>query len=123
MKLSKKLLGLCLATLLCACGGSDETPTKASTARVPITITQPFQIATATARGDVPVQFGGGDCGGGNGQLTATWIYGDRSSSDNGKTHIYPVSATTQKYALTVQCNDTVNNPPATHTGFITVDP
>lgn len=121
MRVIQILTSVAFAALLCACGGGDEIPAKATTVSTVITVTPPVLIAAA--RGGVPVHFGGGACGGGNGQLTATWSYGDGSSSDSGSTHTYPVAATTQSYSLIVKCTDTANNPWATITAIIQVAP
>lgn len=121
MNFIKPLTILGLALQLCACGGGDSGSTKAASGSVALTVSAP--VWTTTPRGGVAFTFGGGACGGGNGEYTALWSYGDGSASTIDRTHTYPVSATTQFYQITVTCTDTASDPAASITLPVSVDP
>lgn len=113
---------LCLAALLSAllgaCGGGGANAPLSPTSYPSITIT-PFSISTPPQAG-VEAQFEGGICGGGNGQLTATWNFGDNTPTAHTGTHTY---AQAGWFPLWVQCTDTSGSPWATVKGDIHVLP
>lgn len=119
-----------IPVLLNACGGGDASDVRLSDANASnkvgpaVTVTAPsLSGGQSFAKGGVEAVFEGGICGGGNGQLSASWMYGDTSSSTASNRHTYPISSIAQFYNLTVKCTDTANNPPATVTSIIEVRP
>jgi hypothetical protein len=118
------------AVLLNACGGGDASDVRLPDANASkvvgpaVTVTAPtLSGGQAFATGGVEAVFEGGVCDGGNGQFSASWMYGDTSSSTTPNRHTYPVSGIPMVYGLTVQCTDTANNPPAAITALINVRP
>lgn len=119
------VLSVLLIGFLCACGGGDETRTPKDTTVYPaITITPAYR--TTAAQVGVPVQFEGGLCGGGNGQLKALWTFGDGqefTESDFGiqtHTHTYAYAG---YFPLRVRCFDTSTTTWATSSSYIEVFP
>ena len=96
-----------VVVLLCACGGGggggELRTLKDTTVYPPVTITPAVRLNEA--RAGVPVQFDGGVCGGGNGQLTAQWTFGDGqvviNPTDKSHTYTFP-----GYYPLRVRCSD-----------------
>lgn len=130
MKLSQPLLALCLAASLYACGGGDASDTRLPDANSAnkvgpgITVTVPYLTGgKAYTTSGAEAVFEGGVCGGGNGQLSALWIYGDGSSSTAPNRHTYVTDNTIRFYDLVVKCTDTANNPWATVTAHVEVRP
>ena len=120
------VLGVLLVGLLCACGGGggETRVPKDTTVYPPITITPAYRVTEA--RVGVPVQFEGGACSGGNGQLPALWTFGDGQEfveSDFGvptHTHTYAYAG---YYPLRVRCYDTSTTTWATSSAYIEVFP
>jgi len=90
MRFSNPLVPFCLAALLVACGGGDvneSQPTKLPSRL--ITMTRP------DLTGDTPIivgttrQFDGGICAGGNGVLTAHWLYSDGPTGNPPNVHTF----------------------------------
>ena len=110
------LLGLILAALVGACGGggTGTVPTKAnslvSTKTYPAVTVTPAYLSVEPRAG-VPVQFEGGVCGGGNGQLRAAWNFGDNTPTADSGAHTY---ARAGSFPFWVQCTDTAGSPVAT---------
>lgn len=108
-----------MAILMCACGGGSPNSPLVNTKSYPaVTITGPAPRTTVHA--GVEVQFDGGVCGGGNGQLTASWNYGDNTPLTPSNTHTY---ARAGSFPLWVQCTDTSGSPSAVVVGNILVLP
>lgn len=122
------MVGALAVAFLCACGGGGENPReeKDTTIYPPVTVTPAYHDDNPQA--GVPLQFTGGDCGGGNGRLKAVWTFGDSQTSVNptSKTHTY---AAPGFYSFRVVCTDsqdgsaTKYSTHATTTTYITVYP
>lgn len=110
MTFKKPLFGTPIAALLIACGGGgDDAPADSLGPPRAITITQPYlSAATPVATVNNPVQFDGGECGGGNGSLLATWYFGDGTPNTHSNTHIY---TSVGSFLLRVTCTDSSGNP------------
>lgn len=103
------LLTVPVTILMCACGGGSPNDPIASPKSYPaVTVTIPS--ARSTVHAGVEVQFDGGVCGGGNGQLAAAWNFGDNTPIANTNTHTYARAGT---FPLWVQCTDTSGSPSA----------
>jgi hypothetical protein len=119
-----------VAVLLNACGGGDASdvrlpdPNAANKVGPAVTVSAPYLSGGRTyTTGGTEEAFEGGVCSGGNGHLSAAWLYGDGSSSTPSNRHTYPIRSTTVFYGLTVQCTDTASNPTGTVTAIVEVRP
>lgn len=110
MTFKKPLFGAPIVALLIACGGGgDDAPTDSLGPPRAITITQPrLSAATPVATVGNLVQFEGGECGGGNGPLLATWYFGDDTPNTHENRHIYSRAGS---FLLRVTCTDGSGNP------------
>lgn len=95
-----------LATLLSACGGGkgdDPVPPPAIKVSA-ITLSK----ATPAANAEAELQFDGGACSGGSGDLTASWDFGDKTPASTSNTHTYAVG--NLSYIVKVTCTDASGN-------------
>ncbi|MBK7001951.1 MAG: PKD domain-containing protein [Rhodoferax sp.] len=95
-----------LATLLSACGGGkgdDPAP-------IPAVKVSAIALSKATpqAIAENELQFDGGVCSGGSGDLTASWDFGDKTPASTSNTHTYVTGDAS--YTVKVTCTDAAGN-------------
>lgn len=95
-----------LATLLSACGGGkgdDPAP-------IPAIKVSPIALSKATplAIAENDLQFDGGVCSGGSGDLTASWDFGDKTPTSTSNIHNYAIGDAS--YTVKVTCTDAAGN-------------
>ncbi len=95
-----------LATLLSACGGgkSDDPapPPAIKVSAIALSKATPLAIA------ENELQFEGGVCSGGRGDLTASWDFGDKTPESTSNTHTYTTGDAS--YTVKVTCTDATGN-------------
>ncbi len=92
------------ATLLSACGGGGGGDPIAP----PAIKVSPIALSKATplAIAENELQFDGGVCSGGSGDLTASWDFGDKTPASASNTHTY---ATATCSAAGESCSQSVS--------------
>lgn len=101
------ILGV-LGALLSACGGGDaaESSKNTNTGSFPDLLASTPFVKTALHVGS-KVHFEGGNCWGGNSELSATWYFGDGSDSASSGVHTYLEAG---EYQVRVECRDTAGS-------------
>lgn len=97
-----------LATLLSACGGgkSDDPAPPPAIKISPIALSKAIPLAIA----ENELQFEGGVCTGGSGNLTASWDFGDKTEASTSSTHTYATTTGNASYTVKVTCTDAAGN-------------
>lgn len=99
------ILGV-FGAFLSGCGGGDATESSKKTGKFPdLLVSAPF-VNTPLHVGS-EVHFEGGNCWGGNSELSATWSFGDGSANTSSGVHIYQEAG---EYQVRVECRDTAGS-------------
>ena len=116
--LSMGVLLAVMGALLSACGGGDAAESSKNTGGFTDLLASTPYVTTALHAGS-EVHFGGGNCWGGNSELSATWNFGDGSVNTSSGVHTYQEAG---EYQVRVECRDTAGSM-APAWAFITVLP
>ena len=104
--LSMGVLLAVMGALLSACGGGDAAESSKNTGGFTDLLASTPYVTTALHAGS-EVHFGGGNCWGGNSELSATWSFGDGSDSTSSGVHTYEQAG---DYQVRVECRDTAGS-------------